>query len=69
MVILGLTMLLATACGQVDMVLITTGRSSWSLANGLPPVGVNVGLDLLLIPGTGSPAPRSGGPSRSSSPT
>jgi O-antigen/teichoic acid export membrane protein len=50
MVILGLTMLVATACGQVDMVLITTGRSSWSLANGLTAVGVNVGLDLLLIP-------------------
>jgi O-antigen/teichoic acid export membrane protein len=50
MVILGLTMLLATACGQVDMVLITTGRSSWSLINGLLAVGVNVGLDLVLIP-------------------
>jgi O-antigen/teichoic acid export membrane protein len=50
MVILGCTMLLATACGQVDMVLITTGRSSWSLANGLMAVVVNVGLDLLLIP-------------------
>ena len=50
MVILGLTMLVATACGQVDMVLITTGRSSWSLANGLTAVFVNVGLDLLLIP-------------------
>ena len=50
MIILGLTMLLATACGQVDMVLITTGRSSWSLANGLMAVVVNVGLDLLLIP-------------------
>ena len=50
MVILGLTMLVATACGQVDMVLITTGRSSWSLANGLMAVGLNVGLDLLLIP-------------------
>ncbi len=50
MVILGLTMLLATACGQVDMVLITTGRSSWSLANGLLAVGINVGLDLILIP-------------------
>jgi O-antigen/teichoic acid export membrane protein len=50
MVILGLTMLLATACGQVDMVLITTGRSSWSLANGLMAVVVNVTLDLLLIP-------------------
>jgi O-antigen/teichoic acid export membrane protein len=50
MVVLGLTMLLATACGQVDMVLITTGRSSWSLVNGLLAVGVNVGLDLVLIP-------------------
>ena len=50
MVILGLTMLLATGCGQVDMVLVTTGRSSWSLLNGLLAVGVNVGLDVLLIP-------------------
>ena len=49
-VILGLTMLLATGCGPVDMVLVTTGRSSWSLANGLLAVGVNVGLDVLLIP-------------------
>jgi len=50
MLILGLTMLLATASGQVDMVLITTGRSSWSLINGLLAVGVNVSLDLVLIP-------------------
>ena len=50
MLILGVTMLLATACGQVDMVLITTGRSSWSLINGLLAVGVNVSLDLVLIP-------------------
>jgi O-antigen/teichoic acid export membrane protein len=50
MVILGLAMLLATACGQVDMVLITTGRSTWSLANGLMAVGVNVAVDLALIP-------------------
>jgi O-antigen/teichoic acid export membrane protein len=50
MLILGLTMLLATASGQVDMVLITTGRSSWSLVNGLLAVAVNVSLDLVLIP-------------------
>jgi O-antigen/teichoic acid export membrane protein len=50
MVILGLTMLLATGCGQVDMVLVTTGRSSWSLINGLLAVVVNVGLDVTLIP-------------------
>jgi O-antigen/teichoic acid export membrane protein len=50
MVILGLAMLVATGCGQVDMVLITTGRSSWSLVNGLLAVAVNVALDLTLIP-------------------
>lgn len=50
MLILAAAMLLATACGQVDMVLIATGRSSWSLANGLLAVGLNVALDLLLIP-------------------
>lgn len=50
MVILGLSMLLSTFCGQVDMVLITSGRSSWSLVNGLLTMGVNVGVDLLLIP-------------------
>jgi O-antigen/teichoic acid export membrane protein len=50
MVILGAAMLLATACGQVDTVLISSGRSGWSLMNGLLAVGVNVGLDLILIP-------------------
>ena len=32
------------------MVLVTAGRSSWSLINGLLAVVVNVGLDVLLIP-------------------
>jgi O-antigen/teichoic acid export membrane protein len=32
------------------MILVTSGRSSWSLANGLVAVVVNVGLDLFLIP-------------------
>jgi O-antigen/teichoic acid export membrane protein len=50
MVILGLAMLVATGCGQVDMVLTTTGRTSWSLMNALAAVGVNVGIDLALIP-------------------
>lgn len=50
MLILALAMLVATGCGQVDTVLITTGRSSWSLANGLLAMTVNVGVDLALIP-------------------
>jgi O-antigen/teichoic acid export membrane protein len=50
MLILGCAMLLVMGCGQVDMILVTSGRSSWSMANGLLAVVVNVGLDLLLIP-------------------
>ena len=53
MVVLGFSMLLATACGQVDVVLITIGRSSWSLANGLLTLGVNIGVDVVLIPRDG----------------
>lgn len=53
MLILALAMLVATACGQVDTVLITTGRSSWSLYNGLLAMAVNVGVDLALIPRLG----------------
>jgi O-antigen/teichoic acid export membrane protein len=50
MLILGFAMLVATGCGLVDMVLTTTGRSTWSLANALLAVTVNVGVDLALIP-------------------
>ena len=50
MVILALTMLVTTACGQVDVVLISTGRSALSLANGLLACAVNVAVDLVLIP-------------------
>jgi len=50
MVVLGFAMLVATGCGLVDMVLTTTGRTTWSLANGLLAVTVNVGVDLALIP-------------------
>jgi O-antigen/teichoic acid export membrane protein len=50
MVLLGGAMLLASCCGQVDIVLTSTGRSALSLANGLLALGVNVGVDLVLIP-------------------
>jgi O-antigen/teichoic acid export membrane protein len=49
-VILGCSMLVGIACGQVDVVLVCTGRSALSLANGLVAVAVNVGVDLVLIP-------------------
>ncbi len=50
MTILGAAMLLGSACGQVDVVLTSTGRSALSLANGIIALTVNVGVDLALIP-------------------
>jgi O-antigen/teichoic acid export membrane protein len=52
-VILSLTMLLATACGPVDAVLLMAGRSWLSLANSTVALAVNVGLNLVLIPAHG----------------
>ncbi len=52
-VILSLTMLVATGCGMVDMVLIMAGRTSWNLANVLVAFTVNLVLDVLLIPAYG----------------
>lgn len=49
-VILCLSMLLATACGPVDVVLLMGGRSRWSMLNTGTALVVNVGLDLVLVP-------------------
>ena len=49
-VILSLTMLLATACGPVDSVLLMAGRSWLSLTNSAVTLVVNIGLNLVLIP-------------------
>ena len=49
-VILSLTMLLATACGPVDSVLLMAGRSWLSLRNSVVALVVNVGLNIVLIP-------------------
>jgi O-antigen/teichoic acid export membrane protein len=51
--ILSLTMLLATACGPVDSVLLMAGRSWLSLRNSVVALAVNVGLNLLLVPAWG----------------
>lgn len=50
LVLLSSVMLIATACGMVDMVLNMAGRSVWNLVNVLVAFGVNLGLDLWLIP-------------------
>jgi O-antigen/teichoic acid export membrane protein len=49
-IILSAAMLVATACGGVDAVLLMSGRSWLSLGNAVITLAVNVGLDLLLIP-------------------
>ena len=53
LVVLCAAMLVATACGMVDMVLIMAGRSFWNLANVLLALIVNITLDILLIPAHG----------------
>jgi O-antigen/teichoic acid export membrane protein len=50
LVLLALSMLVATFCGDVDVMLIMAGRTSWSLINVATAFGVNLGLDLWLIP-------------------
>ncbi|HET7720110.1 MAG TPA: polysaccharide biosynthesis C-terminal domain-containing protein, partial [Acidimicrobiales bacterium] len=55
--VLGLTMLVATAVGTVDMVLLMGGKSSWTLFNTVVALSSNIALNLLLIPrygGTGA---------------
>jgi O-antigen/teichoic acid export membrane protein len=49
-VILALTMLLATASGPVDVMLLMAGRSGLSLANNAAALAVDLALNLLLIP-------------------
>jgi len=52
-VLLAAAMLVATICGMVDVVLNMAGRTAWTLGNSVLALAVNVGLDLLLIPGHG----------------
>jgi O-antigen/teichoic acid export membrane protein len=51
--ILSLTMLLATAAGPTDVALLMAGRSGLSLFNNLAALVVDVGLNLVLIPHLG----------------
>lgn len=50
LLLLSISMLIATGCGDVDSVLIMAGKTTWSLANMLVALGLNFGLDLWLIP-------------------
>jgi O-antigen/teichoic acid export membrane protein len=53
-VLLSIAMLAATACGAVDTVLLMSGHTWLSLGNNLCALGLNVGLNLVLIPAYGA---------------
>jgi O-antigen/teichoic acid export membrane protein len=48
--ILSVAMLVNIATGNVNLVLLMAGRSSWNLANSAVSLALNVGLNLILIP-------------------
>jgi O-antigen/teichoic acid export membrane protein len=50
LLILAGAMLVATAVGPVDVVLLMAGKSWWNLANTMVALGVNIALNLVLIP-------------------
>lgn len=52
-IVLSASMLVATACGAVDVVLVMAGRSSWTMTNALVALGVNLTLNVALIPSYG----------------
>jgi hypothetical protein len=52
-VVLCAAMLIATASGQVDTVLMMAGKSTWNLAKAVLALVVQLGLDLLLLPHLG----------------
>ena len=53
-VVLAGAMLLATACGMVDMVLAMAGRTRWNLANVALALAVTLGVDLVAVPRFGA---------------
>ena len=53
LLLLSVAMLFGTGCGMVDMVLNMAGRTSWNLMNVGLSLGVQVGVDLWLIPDHG----------------
>ncbi|MEV5741632.1 polysaccharide biosynthesis C-terminal domain-containing protein [Microbispora rosea] len=52
--VLSATMMVATACGMVDVVLVAGGRTAASLANVAVAVAVTIALDVLLVPAYGA---------------
>jgi O-antigen/teichoic acid export membrane protein len=53
LLLLSTVMLFATGCGMVDMVLNMAGKTSWNVMNVGLSLGVQIGVDVWLIPGHG----------------
>lgn len=53
LLVLALAALVAMGVGPVSSILLMSGRSVWNLVNGVLALGLNVGLNLLLIPHLG----------------
>lgn len=53
MVVMAVAVLFSSACGLVDIVLITVGRTSWNFWNTALAFVVNIAIDVLLIPRIG----------------
>ena len=53
LLLLSLSMLVATGLGMVDMVVTMAGHTTWTLINALVALAVQLGLDIWLIPGHG----------------
>ncbi|MDP9239192.1 MAG: flippase [Actinomycetota bacterium] len=49
-VVLSCAMLVASACGTVDVMLVMAGRATWTMANSFVALAVNIALNLFLIP-------------------
>ncbi|RCG31460.1 lipopolysaccharide biosynthesis protein [Sphaerisporangium album] len=52
--VLGVTMMVATACGMVDVVLTAAGHTASSMANMLTAIMVTIALDIVLVPSHGA---------------
>ncbi|MFD5213464.1 lipopolysaccharide biosynthesis protein [Microbacterium sp. NPDC058345] len=52
-IILALALMFSTALGMVDVVLMMSGRSMWTLINSLIGLGLQIGIDIWLIPSHG----------------
>jgi O-antigen/teichoic acid export membrane protein len=53
MILMSIAMLFSAACGLVDVVLVTVGRTSWNLWNTVLAFAVNISIDLVFIPRIG----------------